>query len=120
MKTSKIIHLRKMEFYAYHGVLKEEKVLGQKFLVDIDIYLLGSAESTDDLDDTVDYSKVYAVVKECVQKERFDLIEFLADRIASRLLQEFSCMKVRVEVHKPHAPVPGIFEDISAEVIKEN
>ncbi|NLL52593.1 MAG: dihydroneopterin aldolase [Peptococcaceae bacterium] len=120
MKFKGIIHLRKMEFYAYHGVLPEEKVLGQKFLVDVDIYLPDLPNQEEHgLIPTVDYSRVYQTVKECVENERFNLIEVLADTIATRILAEYTCLKVRVEVHKPQAPIPGIIADVSAEVIRE-
>ncbi|NLO98371.1 MAG: dihydroneopterin aldolase [Peptococcaceae bacterium] len=119
MKTENIIHLRKMEFYAYHGVLPEEKKLGQKFSVDVDIHFPGLENKNDNLAYTIDYSLVYQVVKQCVENERFDLIESLADRIAGRILDEFECTKVRVEVHKPQAPIPGLLADISAETIRE-
>jgi len=108
-----------MEFYAFHGVLNEEKVLGQRFLVDVDIYPQKWINGSDALEDTIDYSRVYTVVRKCVENERFQLLESLADRIASLLIEDFNCLKVRVEVHKPQAPVPGIFDDISAEVFWE-
>ncbi len=119
MKVSNIIHLRGMEFYAYHGVLEEEKVLGQRFVVDVDLYPLKQVKRTDNLADTINYADIYQVVKECVEKECFQLLESLADRIVSRLYEEFECSKVRAEVHKPQAPVPGLFADISIEVMRE-
>ena len=119
MRTNKIIHLRQLEFYAYHGVLEEEKKLGQKFLVDVDIYPPDSGNDFDDISNTINYADVYQVIRSCVENERYQLIESLADRIASRVLRDFACTKVRVEVHKPQAPVPGIFGDISAEVFWE-
>ncbi|MHB8126008.1 MAG: dihydroneopterin aldolase [Desulfitobacteriaceae bacterium] len=112
-----VIRLRGLEFYAYHGVLPEENTLGQKFVVDMDIFLsLQAAGNTDKIEDTVSYAEVYRVIKECMLGETYNLIECLAEQIACQVLAGFACFAVRVEIHKPQAPVPGIFRDISVEI----
>lgn len=111
------IHLRGLEFYAYHGVLQEEQVLGTRFIVDTDIFAdLSRAGSSDQVGDTVHYGEVYQVIESCVTGERYLLIERLAEEIAGRILGRFNCNSVRVEVHKPQAPIAGIFRDISVEI----
>lgn len=53
------ITLKGMEFYARHGAMKEEQILGQKFTVDITMYLsLDKAGADDDLGKTVNYARV--------------------------------------------------------------
>lgn len=114
------IHLRGLEFYAYHGVLPEEQVLGQRFLIDMDIFIdLRQAGISDQVGDTIHYGEVYEVIKTCVTTERYQLLERLAEEIAKRVLEKFLCVSVRVEVHKPQAPVPGIFRDVSVEIRRE-
>lgn len=113
-----IIHLKGMEFYAYHGVLEEERKLGQRFIVDLDIYPRKWIAGTDNIDDTINYEQVYTVVKICVEREKFKLLESLAEAIAARVLDEFDCEKIRVEVHKPNAPISGIFKDVSVEILR--
>jgi dihydroneopterin aldolase len=49
MKGNNIIHLRGMEFFAYHGVLAEEEKLGQRFIVDVDIYPTQWADASDNI-----------------------------------------------------------------------
>jgi dihydroneopterin aldolase len=73
--------LENMEFYAYHGHYDEEQTIGGKFSVDlvIDTDLSKAAES-DSLDSTVDYSKVYELVKKEMGKPS-RLLEHLALRI---------------------------------------
>lgn len=111
------IHLRGLRFYAYHGVMNEENVLGQQFIVDVDLYKnLEKAGSSDQVGDTINYAEVYQLIKRIVIGERFQLLERLAEEIASQILQSFSCEAIRVEVHKPQAPIPGIFEDASVEI----
>lgn len=115
-----VIHLRGLEFYAYHGVLPEEQVLGQRFLIDMDLFSdLSKAGSSDQVEDTVHYGEVYQVIKACVTEEGHQLLEYLAEDIAQRVLGKFSCSSVRVEVHKPQAPIPGIFRDVSVEIWRE-
>lgn len=115
-----VIHLRGLEFYAYHGVLPEEQVLGQRFLIDMDLFSdLSLAGSSDQVEDTIHYGEVYQVIKTCVTGERHQLLEHLAEAIAQRILGQFSCRSVRVEVHKPQAPIPGIFRDVSVEIWRE-
>jgi dihydroneopterin aldolase len=114
------IHLRGLEFYAYHGVMPEEQVLGQRFLIDLDISSdLRRAGSSDQVADTVHYGEVYQVIKACVTGERHQLLEHLAQDLAQRILEQFDCTAVRVEVHKPQAPIPGIFRDVSVEIWRE-
>jgi dihydroneopterin aldolase len=108
-----------MEFFAYHGVLQEEERLGQVFTIDVDIYPEPWTSTSLGLQDTVNYAEVYAVTKKCVECERYQLIESLAEKIAAEILHGFNCLKVRVEVHKPNAPIPGIFRDVSVEIIRE-
>lgn len=62
---------------------------------------------------------VYQVIKACVTGNRHQLLEHLAEEIAQRVLKQFSCTSVRVEVHKPQAPIPGIFRDVSVEIWRE-
>ena len=115
-----VIHLRGLEFYAYHGVLPEEQVLGQRFLIDLDLYLdLSKAGSSDRVEDTIHYGEVYQVIKACVTGESHQLLEHLAEDIAQRVLMKFSATSVRVEVHKPQAPIPGIFRDVSVEIWRD-
>lgn len=111
------IHLRGLEFYAYHGVLPEEQVLGQRFLIDMDLFFdLRQAGSSDQVEDTIHYGEVYQVIQACVTGDKYQLLEHLAEEIAQRVLGQFSCASVRVEVHKPQAPIPGIFRDVSVEI----
>lgn len=116
-----VIHLRGLEFYAYHGVLPEENRLGQKFIIDMDLHLnMSKAGLSDQVEDTVSYAEVYQVIQACVTAERHQLLEHLAEHIAQRVLGQFSCASVRVEVHKPQAPIPGIFRDVSVEIWRES
>lgn len=107
MQRDKIL-LEGMEFYAYHGVNESEKRQGQRFIVDVEMCAdLSRASETDDLEDTVNYSRVFRVVKEIVEGPSRDLIEMVAGEIAVRVLEDFAVEQIMVRVSKPDVPLRG-------------
>ena len=112
------IILSNLGFYGYHGVLEAEKVLGQKFFIDMELYLeTKEAGQTDDMNKSVSYADVYEVVKEITEKRRFNLIEALAENIAKEVLDKFELInEVMVRVKKPEAPVNGIYDYFGVEI----
>jgi len=112
------IVLEGLEFHARHGVFEAESQFGARFVVDVELYLF--VLGRDDLGGTVDYSAVYELVRAEVTENRFYLIEALAHHLALALLGAQPLAEaVRVRVHKPHAPLPGIVRDVYAEVRRE-
>jgi dihydroneopterin aldolase len=107
------ILLEGMRFYAYHGVNPEERALGQRFIVDIVLAVdLRSAGQSDDLGDTVSYSAVYKLVRGIVEGEPRQLIETVAEEIATAILTEFLPVeRVTVTVRKPEVPMKGSMLD---------
>ncbi|WP_085522355.1 dihydroneopterin aldolase [Tuberibacillus sp. Marseille-P3662] len=114
------IFVNQMAFYGYHGVFSEEKDLGQKFIVDVVLEAdFSRAGATDNLNDTVNYAEVYQLTKEMVEGEPFNLIEALADRIASQILSRFHMVQTcHVKVIKPDPPIPGYYESVAVEVCR--
>ena len=112
------IVLAGLEFHAQHGVYEAESHLGARFVVDVELFVPISGR--DDLAATVDYSAVYELVRAQVTQTRFYLIEALAHTLVWALLEaQPLAQAVRVRVHKPHAPLPGIVRDVYAEVYRE-
>lgn len=114
------IFLRALPFYARHGLNAAEQELGQRFVVDVDWWLdTRPAAWADDLTLTVSYQTVYDQVRAVVENDRVHLIETLAERIAMRLLDHFGPIEqVRVVVHKPGAPITGVFGDVGVEIYR--
>jgi len=114
------ITLKGMAFYGYHGVLPEEKSLGQRFLIDVTVWLdLRQATAADSLQAGIDYTAIYHIVKDMVHGKRCNLIETLAERIAAAVLQGLSQIdQVAVVVSKPEAPIPGVLAGVTAEVTR--
>ena len=117
--TSGRILLQGIQFYGYHGVYEEERRLGQRFLVDVELRLdLTGAEDWDDVSLSVDYSQVHAAVLEIGTRQQFKLLETLAARIASTLLERFPIQRVTVRATKPAPPFPGTLAGVSVEVTR--
>ena len=109
------ILLEGMQFYAYHGVNPEERVLGQRYVVDLSVDLdLRRAGETDRLEDTVSYSHIYRTVRAVMEGEPRNLLESAAEAIADRVLAEFPVQSVSVTVKKPNPPVRGSSIEIAA------
>lgn len=97
-----------------HGVLAFEREQGQRFVVDLVCFLdLAPAAAADDLALTVDYGTLAQAVVVDIEGDPLDLIEALADRIATTCLRAGAVETVQVTVHKPQAPVPVEFADVA-------
>lgn len=114
------LFLRALPFYARHGVYDAERELGQRFIIDVDCWLdTRPAAWADDASLTVSYQGIYEQVAAVVADDPVHLIETLAERIATRLLDHFDMVEqVRVVVHKPGAPVTGVFGDVGIEIVR--
>lgn len=107
-----------MQFYAYHGVFPEENKLGQTYLVDLDIYMdLRPAGQSDQLEETINYAHLYEMVQKIVEGETYQLIEAIAEKIASQALQTFRSMEeIMVRVTKPNPPIPGHYDAVAVQI----
>jgi dihydroneopterin aldolase len=96
-----------------HGCLPAERELGQEFVVDVTLFLdTAPAAAGDDLTKTVDYGALALQLVRTVEGEPVNLIETLADRLASVCLAYDLVDEVEVSVHKPAAPIPLPFGDV--------
>ncbi|XP_007028025.2 PREDICTED: dihydroneopterin aldolase 2 [Theobroma cacao] len=112
--------LRGLKFHGFHGVKPEEKSLGQKFLVDVDAWMdLRMAGKSDLLSDTVSYTDIYRIVKEVVEGKSQDLLESVAQLIASATLRKHPQISaIRVKVGKPHVAVHGPLDYLGVEIVR--
>jgi dihydroneopterin aldolase len=107
-----------LKAFAFHGCTPEEKEKGQDFLVDIELeYDAARAVEEDDLAEAVDYDALATEVYELVTRERYDLIETLASRIAERVMETTPASRLLVRVHKPHAPMHQEVGEVAVEVV---
>ncbi|MNP36106.1 Dihydroneopterin aldolase [compost metagenome] len=110
--------LHRMEYYGYHGVFPEERKLGQRYYIDLELEMdLREAGEQDDLTKTVNYAEIHEVVKDIVENKSFQLIEALGEVIASSLLDNYtSIYALTVKVTKPHPPFDIHFQGVTVEL----
>jgi dihydroneopterin aldolase len=102
-----------------HGVLPAERRDGQDFLVDVALALdLRPAAASDDVRDTVHYGELAQRLAGVVAGAPVDLIETLAERLAEVCLADGRVRQAEVTVHKPSAPLPLTFADVSVTVVR--
>lgn len=101
------IIIKDLEIFANHGVVKEERELGQKFLVSCALYLdTRAAAENDDIEETVDYGKICFRITRFLTEHTYKLIETAAEKMAKELLYTVpSVEKLDLEIYKPWAPV---------------
>jgi dihydroneopterin aldolase len=108
------IRLTGLRVTAHHGVFEHERRDGQEFVVDLVVRLpLGPAAAGDDLAATVHYGELAEQVAAAVERDPVDLIETVAERVAAVALSFPATREVTVTVHKPSAPIPVPFDDVS-------
>lgn len=103
----------------HHGVLPQERRDGQDFLVDAVLRLdTRAAAASDALTDTVDYGELASRLVAVVAGEPCDLLETLAARLAEVCVSHPLVFEAEVTVHKPSAPIPHAFTDVSVTVVR--
>lgn len=112
------ICIRNLEVYAYHGVYPQEKEKGQRFYLNVLLFLdTRPAGRKDDLSLSVNYGEVCERLHEWMRERSFDLLETVAEKLAERLLLTFPLIReLELEIRKPEAPIPLPFESVSVKI----
>jgi 7,8-dihydroneopterin aldolase/epimerase/oxygenase len=112
------IVLQGIQFYAYHGVPAEERAVGHRYEVDVEVECdLAAAGRSDDVADTIDYGHLARRVVEISRERPFHLIEALAAALAERILGENPpAERVRVRVRKLLPPIDGVVAAAGVEI----
>jgi len=109
-----------LALHAYHGVMQHEAKVGQSFMLDIVLDIdLSDASRSDKLAHTVGYDQVVDVASEAFCARRYRLVEAAAGAVADAVLDRFGQVtRVRVTVHKPHAPIAATFADVGVTITR--
>ncbi len=108
------IRLQGIDVYAHHGVHPAERELGQRFVIDVDLWSdLSESASQDSLKKALDYTAVHRRICEVAATTSFHLIEALALQLCQGLLAEFPLERVVVTVQKPNPPIPNFLGKVS-------
>ena len=115
------ITIENLQVYAHHGVLPEETVLGQRFLVTAVLELeTRPAGRTDDLELSVNYAVVSEKITAFLQQNTFRLIESAAEQLAGYLLLEFPLLHgITLTIKKPWAPVGLPLDTVSVSISRQ-
>lgn len=117
MRAGDAITLTGLKVYGYHGVFDFERREGQDFIVDVTLHTdTRTAAASDALVDTADYGTLAEDIAAIIAGEPLNLIETLAERIADHCLTVAD--SATVTVHKPAAPVPVAFDDVSVTITR--
>ena len=106
-----------MQFEGRHGYYDYEMVEPQPFEVDIELVLnLQPAGIDDDLEKSVDYARVYDVVRQIVESTSYRLLEALAEAISHEILAVFDVLEVGVRIRKPAVKLDGPLDYAAVEI----
>ncbi len=108
------IFITGLVIHARHGVMEHETEVGQRFVIDLELYTdLSESSHSDRLADTVSYSNVVATATAAFKNTNYKLLERAAGAVADAILSAFPRIRsVKITVHKPHAPIAAIFDDV--------
>ena len=108
------IVIEEMEFYAFHGHYREEQIVGNRFLVDLEIETdMKTPALSDQLEDAVNYHLAYQLIKKEMRRKKSSLLENIAKRILDALYSEMDAIdKATVRVRKMHPPMGGPIQSV--------
>jgi len=109
-----LIQIENMEFYSFHGHFKEERIVGNKFIVDLTIETdMKHPMKSDNLADAINYQRVYEIVKQQMEVKSH-LLEHIAGRILDAVYAEMEGIKkATVKVAKMNPPMGGKIGSVS-------
>ena len=118
---SDMIFVTGLLVHAHHGVMAHEEKVGQRFVIDLELAIdLAPAGRSDKLADTVSYSAIVDAATRAFTQKSFRLVEAAAAAVADALLAAFpQVASVRVTLHKPHAPIAAIFNDVGVSILRK-
>lgn len=112
------IHLNNVEMYGYHGLYKEEQILGNTFIVNLSVEFIPAVTKINEISDTIDYVEVYDIVKLRLQSTT-TLLESIVEDIASSILSKFPiAQKVTLEITKTKVFINTLNGNMSVRLTK--
>lgn len=114
--TDMYIRMEGMKFYAFHGVLPQENLIGAYFYVDLKLKTdFTRAAETDELEDTVSYADIHTAVKEEMSVPA-KLLEHVCQRIAKRIFHDFPAIEtIDIRLNKENPPMGACAKSIGVE-----
>lgn len=114
------ITIKGIRFHGHHGVTKQERDVGGHYKVDVILRSsLAQAGRSDALEDTIDYACVVDLVVEIGTQQNFQLIEAMAETIATEILKQFAIDSVSLAVNKLHPPIKNPIDYFAVEICRK-
>ncbi len=116
------ITIEEMEFYAFHGHYQEEQIVGNRFLVDLELDAdLSAPSESDHLDDAVNYQQAYILVKNEMRRTKSNLLENIGKRILDALFSDMEGIReARVSIRKMHPPMGGPIKSVGVTMSRKH
>ena len=116
------IVIEEMEFYAFHGHYQEEQIVGNRFLVDLELETdLSTPAVSDQLEDAVNYQQAYKLIKHEMRRTKSKLLENIGKRILDALFSEMDGIeKATVKIRKMHPPMGGPIQSVGVKMSRKN
>lgn len=116
--TESYVHIDGIRLHARHGVLPQEQLTGNDYIINVRAsYDISRAMQTDDVADTLNYAEVYNIIKEEMSVPS-KLIEHVAGRIADRLMDSYSQISsVMLRITKCNPPMGADCDGAGVEIL---
>ena len=115
------IVIEEMEFYAFHGHYQEEQIVGNRFLVDLEMDAdLTAAADSDNLNDAVNYQQAYQIIKNEMRRTKSNLLENIGKRILDALYAEMEGIeKASIRIRKLNPPMGGPIKSVGVKMSRK-
>lgn len=116
-----VLIIKNLKIFAYHGVNKEEKINGQNFIIDLEIFTdKFSGYEDDKLENVLSYSALIKDISAFFKKDSYNLIEKAAESTVRHLIQTFPQInEVNFTLKKPEAPISADFEYVAVRISRK-
>lgn len=115
------IIIEEMEFYAFHGHYQEEQIVGNRFLVDLEMEAdLSEPADSDNLNDAVNYQQAYQIIKNEMRRTKSNLLENIGKRILDALFAEMEGIeKATIRIRKLNPPMGGPIKSVGIKMSRK-
>ena len=118
--TDRIL-IRGLRLFGYHGVNPEEKIQGQRFEIDADLYVnLAKACHSDRVADTASYAEALNTLRREVPERTNERMERTAEDLTAAVLAEYpEVLRVDLTLKKPQAPIQADFDWVGVTISRD-
>ena len=115
------IYLQNLNFYSFHGLYSEEKILGNLFIVNASIKYQPSINAVISINETIDYQTIYEIIEQRMLVAT-ELLETLVMNIANDIFKNFLIIKeIEISITKKNPPIKNFIGNVAVNyILKRN